>query len=71
MSRGPAARVECNKSLAHDYSARRGKKGTGRRLLSAQFNYLCARNPGVYRPSRRTHSCCPPANLRTLNQAPK
>lgn len=50
MSRGLDARVESNKSLAHDYTRREGKKGSCRRLLSAQFNYLARGIPPCTAP---------------------
>lgn len=35
------------------------------------FNYLLLGIPAFCCPSQRTHSCCPPTNLHTLNLAPE
>lgn len=56
--------LRVQQSLAHDY-----KENISHRPLSAHFNYLLLGIPAWTGPCQRTHSCCPPTNLHTLNPA--
>lgn len=47
------------------------EENTNQQLLSARFQLPSIRNSSIYYPSQRTHSCCPPTNLHTLNPAPE
>lgn len=61
--------TECSTWLPQPFIAH--EENTSQQLLSAHFQLPSIRNSSINCPSQRTHSCCPPTNLHTLNPAPE